>query len=63
MYKRQVRIRLGVPAHPGDTLVFTGTVTGRSDADRQVEIAVRGTNSLGAHVTGTVAVRLPEEAR
>ncbi|MEV0783871.1 MaoC family dehydratase [Streptomyces sp. NPDC050423] len=60
---RAIRIRLGVPNHPGDTMVLTGTVTGRSDADRSVEIAVRGTNSLGAHLTGTVSVRLPREAR
>ncbi|NEC11222.1 MaoC family dehydratase [Streptomyces sp. SID8014] len=57
-----IRIRLGVPNHPGDTMVLTGTVTGKSDADRHVDIAVKGTNSLGAHVTGTVTVRLPEEA-
>lgn len=60
---RAIRIRLGAPNHPGDTMVLTGTVTGRSDADRSVEIAVRGTNSLGAHLTGTVSVRLPPEAR
>lgn len=58
-----IRIRLGVPGHPGDTLVFTGTVTGKSDADRQVEIAVRGSTGLGDHVTGTVSVRLPEGER
>ncbi|MFB6988210.1 MaoC family dehydratase [Streptomyces sp. NPDC056178] len=58
-----IRIRLGVPNHPGDTMVLTGTVVARSDADHQVEIAVEGTNSLGAHVTGIVAVRLPGEAR
>ncbi|MEU8627752.1 MaoC family dehydratase [Streptomyces sp. NPDC048669] len=60
---RAIRIRLGAPNHPGDTMVLTGTVTGRSDADRSIEIAVRGTNSLGAHLTGTVSVRLPPEAR
>lgn len=60
---RAIRIRLGAPNHPGDTMVLTGTVTGRSEADRSIEIAVRGTNSLGAHLTGTVSVRLPLEAR
>ncbi|MEU5837562.1 MaoC family dehydratase [Streptomyces diacarni] len=54
-----IRIRLGVPNHPGDTMVLTGAVTAKTDEGRRVEIAVRGTNSLGAHVTGTVAVRLP----
>jgi acyl dehydratase len=56
---RSIRIRLGAPNYPGDTMTLTGTVVSRSDADRRVEVAVRGTNSLGAHVTGTVAVSLP----
>ncbi|MGW0669412.1 MaoC family dehydratase [Streptomyces sp. NPDC002746] len=60
---RAIRIRLGAPNHPGDTMVLTGTVTGSSEADHSVEIAVRGTNSQGAHLTGTVSVRLPLEAR
>ncbi|WP_432861671.1 MaoC family dehydratase [Microbispora rosea] len=54
-----IRIRLGVPNYPGDTMTLTGTVTAKHDEDRRVEIAVRGENGLGAHVTGTVAVRLP----
>jgi acyl dehydratase len=54
-----IRVRLGAPNHPGDTMVLTGTVTAKTDEDGRVEIAVRGTNSVGAHVTGTVAVRLP----
>ncbi|MBB2740838.1 UNVERIFIED_ORG: acyl dehydratase [Microbispora rosea subsp. rosea] len=56
-----IRIRLGVPNHPGDTMTLTGTVTAKHDEDRRVEIAVRGENGLGAHVTGTVAVRLPSK--
>ncbi|MFE1950067.1 MaoC family dehydratase [Streptomyces sp. NPDC059524] len=59
---RALRIRLGAPNHPGDTMVLTGTVVTKSDADRRVEIAVRGTNSLGAHVTGTIALSLPAGA-
>ncbi|MFD7291931.1 MaoC family dehydratase [Streptomyces sp. NPDC059897] len=64
---RSIRIRLGAPNHPGDTMVLTGTVTAKADedgdADGCVEIAVRGTNSLGAHVTGSVAVRLPRSPK
>ncbi|MFF1923130.1 MaoC family dehydratase [Streptomyces sp. NPDC058221] len=60
---KAIRIRLGVPNHPGDTMVLTGTVTAKSDADRRVEITVRGANSLGAHVTGSVSVQLPGEER
>jgi predicted thioesterase len=50
-----IRIRLGVPNHPGDTMVLRGSV--QSVDGNRVEIAVRGENSLGAHVTGTVVVR------
>jgi 3-oxo-4,17-pregnadiene-20-carboxyl-CoA hydratase beta subunit len=61
----KVAIRLGAPNYPGDTMVFTGTVTAvdgpenRNDGRGTVEIAVRGANSLGDHVTGTVRVSLP----
>jgi hypothetical protein len=54
---KRIRIRLGAPNYPGDTMTLTGEVTG-VDGDR-VEVAVRGENSLGAHVTGTVVVQLP----
>lgn len=57
---KAIRIRLGAPNHPGDTMVLRGEVTAKSDGDRCVDIAVTGTNSLGAHVTGTVSVRLPQ---
>jgi hypothetical protein len=60
-----VSIRLGAPNYPGDTMVLTGQVTsagvpeGRTDGRGVVEIAVRGANGLGDHVTGTVRVSLP----
>ena len=54
---RRIRIRLGAPNYPGDTMVLTGSVSGL-DGDL-VELAVRGDNSLGSHVSGTVVVRLP----
>lgn len=49
-----IAIRLGAPAHPYDTLTFTGEVT--EVADGVATIAVTGSVSLGAHVTGTVKV-------
>lgn len=52
-----VKIRLGAPNYPGDTMTLTGTVTAK--ADGVVEIAVVGANGLGNHVTGTVSVTLP----
>lgn len=54
---RSVKIKLGVPNYPGDTMVFSGRVTDKADGIVTVEI--EGRNSLGNHVTGTVAVALP----
>jgi 3-oxo-4,17-pregnadiene-20-carboxyl-CoA hydratase beta subunit len=61
----KVAIRLGAPNYPGDTMIFTGQVTAadipadRHDGRGVVEIAVRGANSRGDHVTGTVRLSLP----
>jgi hypothetical protein len=52
-----VSIRLGVPNYPGDTMKLTGSVKKVEGED--VEVEVRGANSLGDHVTGTVKVQLP----
>jgi hypothetical protein len=60
-----VSIRLGAPNHPGDTMTLTGSVTAadgpeaRDDGRGVVEVAVRGANSRGDHVTGTVKLSLP----
>jgi acyl dehydratase len=56
---RSVAIRLGAPNYPGDTMRLTGSVTAKDDAAGVVEVAVRGANDLGDHVTGTVRVALP----
>ncbi len=58
---RKVRIRLGAPNYPGDTLCLTGAVTAKSDDDGTLEIGVQGTNSVGDHVTGTVTLTLPRQ--
>jgi hypothetical protein len=55
---RKVAIRLGVPSYAGDTLVLSGEVTALDG--NVAEIAIKGMNRLGAHVTGTVSVELPE---
>ena len=55
---RKVAIRLGVPSYAGDTLVLSGEVTALDG--NVAEIAIKGMNRLGAHVTGTVAVELAE---
>jgi hypothetical protein len=54
---RSVKIRLGVPNYPGDTMVMTGTVTAKDAAT--VTVAVRGANQLGDHVNATVELTLP----
>ena len=51
-------IRLGAPNYPGDTMTLTGEVTAKTTG-RRSDVAVRGANSLGDHVTGTVTVALP----
>lgn len=55
---QSVRIRLGVPNYPGDTMTMTGEVRGK--ADGLIEVAVKGSNSRGDHVTGTVTLTLPD---
>lgn len=63
---RKVAIRLGAPAYPYDTLTFTGSVAAEveTDGERRFVVDVRGRNSLGDHVTGTVTVaRGPEVGR
>ena len=54
---RNVKIKLGTPNLPGDTMTLTGNVTEVSGGDVTVEIA--GKNSWGNHVTGSVRVSIP----
>ncbi|WP_422331132.1 MaoC family dehydratase [Rhodococcus sp. (in: high G+C Gram-positive bacteria)] len=56
---RRIVIRLGAPNYAGDTMTLAGTVTHKEDG--LVVVDVRGTNSLGAHATGTVTVAFPGE--
>jgi acyl dehydratase len=53
---RRVRIRLGAPNYPGDTMTMTGAVA-TVDGTR-VAVDVRGENSLGTHVSGTVELEV-----
>jgi acyl dehydratase len=58
---RTIAIRLGGPAVPGHPLRFAGRVARdeRSGDDRVLEVAVRATNALGDHATGSVTLTLP----
>ncbi|WP_107705488.1 OB-fold domain-containing protein [Nocardioides allogilvus] len=49
-------LRLGAPAHPGDTLELTGTIASRTDAEIVVDVV--GAVSSGDHVTARVTVQL-----
>ncbi|WP_310528441.1 OB-fold domain-containing protein [Nocardioides sp.] len=48
-------LRLGAPAHPGDTLELTGTIA--SGSDTEIVVDVIGTVSSGTHVTARVTVQ------
>lgn len=54
---RKIKVRLGAPNHPGDTMTMRGSVVA-VDGSR-VELAVTGTNSIGPHVSGSVVLDLP----
>jgi len=53
----KLAIKLGTPNLPGDTMTFTGKVA--SVEDDEVTVEVKGKNSWGDHVTGSVRVALP----
>jgi acyl dehydratase len=60
----KLAIRLGVPSFPDDPLKFTGSVTGKSEGvggEGLIEVAFKGSNSLGDHVSGTATVSLLED--
>ncbi|MDD2054000.1 MaoC family dehydratase [Pseudomonas putida] len=54
-----LKIKLGAPNYPGDCMTFNGQVTGHDADTRTVEVTLSGKNSMGNHVTGTVALVLP----
>ena len=55
---KAVRIRLGAPNYPGDTMKITGAVTRKEKGE--IEIGLKGSNRLGDHVIGTVVLALPD---
>jgi hypothetical protein len=54
---KKVSIRLGVPNYPDDVMMLTGRVA--SVEGSTVAVEIRGANSLGDHVSGTVVLELP----
>ncbi len=55
---KSTKIRLGAPNYPGDTMTMTGQVTKKEDG--LVEVSLKGSNSRGDHVVGTVTLALPD---
>jgi acyl dehydratase len=55
-----IRIRLGVPAVPGQILRFRGEILRleKCDSGSEVEVSVQVKNELGDHATGTAMVVL-----
>ncbi|MFS3126950.1 MaoC family dehydratase [Nocardioides sp. Bht2] len=56
---KKIKVRLGAPNYPGDTMTMTGSVT--AVEGRRVTVEVKGMNSYGPHASGFVVVELPEE--
>jgi hypothetical protein len=53
---RGLRIRLGTPNHPGDTMKLTGRVAAKQGDEVVLEVV--GRNAWGNHLTATVRVAL-----
>jgi len=56
---KDLKIKLGAPNYPGDTMTFSGEVVRTDAATREVDVALKGKNSMGSHVTGSATLVLP----
>ena len=58
-------IRLGAPNYPYDKMTMSGRVSEKEEVDGRgvITVEVRGANSLGDHVVGTVRLSLPRADR
>jgi hypothetical protein len=58
---KRLRVRLGVPNFPGDTMLLRGSVerVESSEAGGRVELKLRGSNRLGDHANARVDLELP----
>lgn len=58
---KKLAIRLGAPNYPDDCMIMDGRVEQkrREGGEGLVDVAVRGHNRLGDHVTGTITLALP----
>jgi acyl dehydratase len=56
---KTLKIKLGAPNYPGDSMTLNAQVSEIRPEDRSIELTLQGKNSIGNHVTGTVRVQLP----
>jgi len=56
---RAIRVRLGAPNYPGDTMTLSGVVQSSDLTTGSVTVAFRGRNALGDHASGTAELMLP----
>lgn len=56
---KTLKIKLGAPNYPGDSMTLNAQVSELRPEDRSIELTLQGKNSIGNHVTGTVRVQLP----
>ena len=59
LHFKTCKIKLGAPNYPGDVMKLSGAVSAVDAESRCVEITLKGQNSMGSHVSGTVSVVLP----
>jgi uncharacterized OB-fold protein len=55
---KAIRVRLGAPNYPHDTMTLSGTVQAVDEASGSVTVAFRGRNGLGDHASGTAELIL-----
>ena len=53
-----LRIRLGAPNYPGDTMRLSAKVSAIDSGTGRVVLEVTGSNSLGTHLAGTAELQL-----
>ncbi len=57
-----VKIRLGAPNYPGDCMTMQGEVSEKDAAAQALTVSLRGVNSMGDHVSGTVKLLFAQGA-
>lgn len=57
---KRIKLKLGAPNFPGDTMVLSGKVS--DIANDVVEVEFKGKNGIGNHVTGIASLTFVENA-